>query len=51
MFPKTDGHDRQTLDFAAVVAARFLSWRSGRVSGFGHGQPRRAGGDGRYGEP
>ena len=30
---------------------RLLSWRSGRVSGFGHGQPRRAGGDGRYGEP
>ena len=51
MFPKTDGHDRQTLDFAAVVAARLLSWRSGRVSSFGHGQPRRAGGDGRYGEP
>ena len=30
---------------------RLLSWRSGRGSGFGHGQPRRAGGDGRYGEP
>ena len=30
---------------------RLLSWRSGRVSSFGHCQPRRAGGDGRYGEP
>ena len=28
---------------------RLLSWRSGRVSGFGHGQPRRARGDGRSG--